>query len=446
MHWLLIGYMFLFIHRPFEVWPALGDLHVERFYMLFTIGIWAIAAPKRLIPNLQHLANAGFVTAVLACWILSPWADHGQPMVEDYLKIVVFYVLLSTSVFDERGLKRIAVALVAVMTIYLLHSFREYLSGRHTFRMGIARMIGVDKTYGDPNTFGASIVFVLPFATAIWRSGFGGTLGRYWVMGYVSLSGLCILLTGSRGSLLAFGVWAAMTILRGSSKKWMWIALAVLAAPGVFMLLPESLQTRFHTIIDPSVGPANAQESGQGRIDGFFMGLELWGRSPISGIGPGAWRPATGSVIESHNLYGQLVGEMGTLGFVTFLGVLGCFLLNLQWIARVRRDFPEWRNDLLFQIPSAIGTTLFLLLLLGAGGHNLFRYTWLWYGGMLIIARFCIEERLRNLEFSEEFEDFEGGEESEELGEFEESPDGWTYHAGHEPIGIAAESGTHAGG
>ena len=34
MRWLLIGYMFLFIDRPFEVWPWLGDLHVERVYML----------------------------------------------------------------------------------------------------------------------------------------------------------------------------------------------------------------------------------------------------------------------------------------------------------------------------------------------------------------------------------------------------------------------------
>ena len=42
MHWLLVGYMFLFIDRPFEVWPWLGDLHVERVYMLFTLAVWAV--------------------------------------------------------------------------------------------------------------------------------------------------------------------------------------------------------------------------------------------------------------------------------------------------------------------------------------------------------------------------------------------------------------------
>ena len=61
----------------------------------------------------------------------------------------------------------------------------------------------------------------------------------------------------------------------------------------------------------------------------------------------------------------------------------------------------------LFQIAIALGAVLLLgilqgillaalvsvlmLLLMGWGGHNLFRYTWLWYGGFLIIARHCNE-------------------------------------------------------
>ncbi len=38
------------------------------------------------------------------------------------------------------------------------------------------------------------------------------------------------------------------------------------AAPLAFVALPESLQTRFETIINPEVGPKNAQESGEGRL------------------------------------------------------------------------------------------------------------------------------------------------------------------------------------
>src|SRR5690349_9982327 len=88
MRWLLIGYMFLFIDRPFEVWPWLGDLHVERLYMLLTIIVWSVYPNKRWIANPQHAAYAGFALAVVTCWVMSPFSDHGQPIVEDWFKVV----------------------------------------------------------------------------------------------------------------------------------------------------------------------------------------------------------------------------------------------------------------------------------------------------------------------------------------------------------------------
>lgn len=431
MHWLLIGYMFLFIDRPFEVWPILGDMHVERLYMGLTLVAWAVYPGKRWLSNPQHAAYAGFAAAVLACWVISPWSDHGQPIVEDWFKIVVFYLLLVTTVRDEQAFQRLVAGFLAVMGVYLAHSFREYLGGRHTFRMGIARMIGVDKTLGDPNSFGASIVFALPFVTALWRAQVGGRYGRLALAGYTGLSVLCILLTGSRSSLLGLILWAGLLILRGR-RRWLWIGVMAVVAPVVFMALPESLQTRFETIVNPDAGPENAKESGEGRIHGFLMGLELWQRNPLTGIGPGAWRPATHSPIESHNLYGELVGEMGTLGLVTFGSILACFWLNLRHVNAVRRQYPEWQNDLVFQASSAVGVGVLLLLFMGNFGHNLFRYSWLWYGGFLVIARHCIAGRLRDAEYPGEVEEGEFAEEEPaDLG------DGWVVHPGHAPAGVA---------
>jgi O-antigen ligase len=421
MRWLLIGYMFLFIDRPFEVWPWLGDLHVERVYMLFTMAVWAAYPGKRWLPNAQHAAYALFAGGVVTAWALSPWADKGLPTVEDWFKIVVFYVLLVTTVHDEKGLKHIAVGFVAVMSLYLLHSFREYLGGRHTYRMGIARMVGVDTTLGDPNSFGASIIYALPVVAALWQSNLGGRLGKLTIAGYVGLSSLCILLTGSRGSLLGLCVWFAIIVWGTRYRARAALALVV-AAPLAFVALPDSLQTRFETIINPDVGPANARESGEGRIAGFFTGLELWARSPLTGVGPGVWRVATGSKIESHNLYGQLVGETGTAGLVGFVAVVGCFWLNLRAVKRMRAKVPpEQQNDLIFTLPRAVGVALVLLLLLGAVGHNLFRFTWLWFGGFLIIARHCAARRVAAYEAECAWADPEE----------EATAEGWVMHPAH---------------
>jgi O-antigen ligase len=425
MRWLLIGYMFLFIDRPFEVWPWLGDLHVERVYMLFTLAVWAVYPNKRWLSNPQHAAYAAFALAVLVCWGASPWADRGQNVVEDWLKIVVFYVLLVTTVHDEEGLRHVAVGFVAVMGLYLLHSFREYLGGRHTYRMGIARMIGVDTSLGDPNSFGASIVFALPIVTALWRAGVGGRRGKVLLAGYFGLSCLCILLTGSRSALLGLLVWF-LIVIWGTRYRVKAVAAFAVAAPLAFVALPDSLQTRFETIINPEVGPKNAQESGEGRLEGLTRGFELWAANPLTGVGPGAWRPATRSKIESHNLYGQLLGETGTLGGLAFLAIVLCFWANLRAVKRVREQVPEWRDDLVFQLAQAVGVGVFLLLFMGNFGHNLFRFTWLWYGGFLIIARHCAVRRVAVWE-----PEPEQTEESYTEPEPDPVPAGWVLHPRH---------------
>jgi hypothetical protein len=384
MLYILIGYMFLFIHRPFEIWPALGEMHVERVYILAAAAIWLFCPGKRLQPTRLDVGIIGFCSAVLFAWILSPWSDLGQPVVEDWLKIVVFYSLVSTAVTKPNELRKLLIAFLAIMTLYMLHSLWEFQNGRHTFRMGIARLIGVDKTLGDPNSFGASIVFALPFVRMFWLTA-TQRIFRAFLTGYVGLSSLCILMTGSRSSLLGLVAWGFMVCLM-SKRRATFLALGVALACGAFAAMPEYLQTRFETIVNPEVGPSNAQVSGQGRIQGLISGFELLGKYPISGCGPGVWRKATGSDIESHNLYGQLMGELGGVGVIAFAVMVGLFIAAIVKFRRQCRFIETPDGQFMFQLTGALAMALVLLLLEGNFGHNLFRFTWLWYIGFLVIA------------------------------------------------------------
>jgi O-antigen ligase len=393
MQWILIGYMFLFIHRPFEIWPFLGDFHFERLYMLGALAALVVHPDKRWLPNRQHLAYFAFVTAVLFCWLCSPWADKGQQAVEDYLKLIVFYVMIVLVVHDEKSLKLVALAFLGVMFVYMMHSLKEYVGGRHVFRMGIDRMIGVDTTLGDPNSFGATIVYALPFVVPFWVCR-PTLMMRGFLVSYVGLSAICIGLTGSRSSLLGMVI-CGMVMVARSRRRYLWGALGLVAAPVAFLALPESLQLRFETIINPEVGPVSAQVSGDGRIEGILKGIELWQANPLSGVGPGVWRQATKSKIESHNLFGQLIGETGTLGAVTFLAILLCLFLNLRAIRKMYLAHPEWTSpDFPRELGRAVALAVFLMLFEGNFGHNLFRYNWLWYGGFLVIALHCLRQRV----------------------------------------------------
>src|SRR5262249_5722085 len=157
--------------------------------------------------------------------------------------VLVVYVMLMLVVHDERALKTLLLAFVVIMFLYMGHSLREYRNGRHTYRMGIARMIGVDKSLGDPNSFGASIVYALPFVTPFWMSNPSRRL-RAFLVAYVMLSVVCIGLTGSRSAFLGLLLWGLLSILR-SRWRWRLAVLAVVAAPLCWAALPPSLQNRF---------------------------------------------------------------------------------------------------------------------------------------------------------------------------------------------------------
>jgi hypothetical protein len=393
MLWILLGYMFLFIHRPFEVWPALATFHVERVYMLGALLAALFSPGKRWLPNPLHWAYFVFAAGVLLCWVASPWSSRGETTVENYFKILVFYLLTVSVVHDERMLRRLLLGFLVIMALYMAHSLREYLGGRHTYRQGLPRMIGVDSAMGDPNTFGATVLYALPFVIPFWKC--AGSRRLKWLLAaYVSLSVTCIALTGSRSAFVGLLLLTAVLVLR-SHWRGRLAVLVTLSVPLLWAALPASLQNRFETIINPQAGPEVAQRSAESRIDGLRVGWRLWDRSPITGCGPGAWRAATGRKIESHNLYGQLLGEMGTVGVIAFAAVVVAFLANLRRIRHLYERHPEWGQGFLFHVNRALGLGLLLLLFEGNFGHNLFRYNWLWYGGFLIIARYCVEQQCR---------------------------------------------------
>jgi len=393
MVWLLIGYMFLFIHRPFEVWPVLGEVRIELLYMLLTGAVWLVTPGKRWPSNALNGAILAFAGAMLTCWLLSPWSEETYLTVDRYVKMLVFYVLLVTVVHDERSLRRVTLAFLVVMAGYMLHSLWEYHNGRHEYRMSIVRMVGVDLALGDPNSFGNSIVYSLPFIMPFWLCNPSRTM-RAFLVGYVALAAGCIVLTGSRSSFLGLVLFALLTIWL-SRRRVTWLALGCLTAPLLWAVVPAEYQTRFETILYPEVGPANAQTSAQGRIEGLYTGFRLWDEYPATGCGPGAWIPASHSKLESHNMLGQLVGEMGTLGVLTFASVLLCLWVNLRSVRKAYQRHPEWGDDFPRLLSRCLGMAVVLLLLLGMFGHNLYRFSWVWDAGFLVITYQCVKQRAR---------------------------------------------------
>ena len=290
------------------------------------------------------------------------------------------------------------------MMIYMLHSLWEYHNGRHEFRQGIARMIGVDETHNDPNAFGASVVLSLPFVYALLRFEPKSFMRKLY-FGYFALAILCVILTGSRSASVALVFLALLWGVSQKGGKKIWLLMLVLFSLGVvWTVMPSDKRERIRTIWDEDAGPEVAADSARGRLIGWQVSWEMFKQNPFTGVGPGGknfigYRMAhnidgiVGSKpepLQSHNLYGQVLAEFGIPGAILFVGLVFATWQNSRKALGILAAYSREESLFLCSLAKAIMASVLLLLLLGLAGHNFYRALWLWMaawsGSLVLIA------------------------------------------------------------
>jgi len=199
--------------------------------------------------------------------------------------------------------------------------------------------------------------------------------------------------------------------------------------------MPTDLQQRFLSTFSEKYAQIGAQASAEGRTLGFLHGLALYKDNPTLGIGPDNFRyswPGMASGPNAHNVYGQLLGELGTAGLLAF-GLLLWLLYrqNRRVIVHFRRlvrqkpdedgekppaslmavkqrncragnggsgpsassqhgKFSAMTVQSIPRFHSLVGQaiiqTMILMLFKGWADHNLYRYTWLWLAALTVLG------------------------------------------------------------
>lgn len=377
----------------------MGAFRIERVYMLCALIAWLTLAEKQLTENRINFGVAAFVIAMTVATVMSSYINiFDSQEYQNWIKYVVFYMLVMTSVKNEKDLKILLTAFVVCFFLYMLHSYREYLNGRFHWAMGTRRMIGVDSTMSDPNSFGGSIIILLPMLLPL-----GCLLKKKWhylfVLGYLLLSIRCVQLTGSRSAFMVLG-FALLVAAMISKKRSQYLPIIALTAVIVWVSMGENLQQRYLTIIDPTINES-ANQSAEGRINGFFDGWANWENSPIWGVGPGCHGVAVGHGFLSHCLYSQIPSELGSLGIAAFLMLLFCYVLNHFQIYSdmkfLKQRGREKEGKYLYMASLGILSSIALLLIFGIGGHNGYRYNWIWFAAFQAVAVSLMDEKVRKV-------------------------------------------------
>jgi O-antigen ligase len=415
--WMVSIYIGLFLIRPWEeLMPSLQPYRLERVYALAMLVVVALTG-RRLRWTTQSITVALFAGAVGLSSILAWQPVDAWPALYQYGTVVVTYFVFIAVCRQMADVNWLVATYVMTMFVYLSKSLWEYyVHDRHEFAQSVSRLMGIEQTYGEPNAVAMSAVLSLPLWYYLWCcrdeiANEAGILGsrcfRLPLMIYPAVVLVAVGLTNSRAGMLGLAACGVGTIWY-SQRQSRWLpalGTAAVVVIGLWLIAPTEQRERLRTIWNPGAGPANARASALGRWDGFLAALKMVQDRPLTGVGAGNFLPyrvanVDGIPLVAHNLPGQVLGETGWLGGISFLLMIGTTWRNARRLgtpSHLARRGERYR-----QFAIALQLTLVLSLLFGLSLHNALRYNWIW-----IAAFGCLAWEFREVEELEEDELYE---------------------------------------
>jgi O-antigen ligase len=331
-----------------------------------------------LLGGLVILAGVGHVvlyrrgripTLPVAAWMLfltwatlsAFWALSARSAVEELVlavPLLSLLVVVSLVPASEADLDALRVGIIVGGIVVGLYAL-SLLPGENLPTHGVTQRLSVasDPREANPNILAASLL--LPAVLSLERLMLGGT--RWWsarswrVLGGSGLLLSCtaILLTGSRGGLLACTIAVAVVIanarhlpgVREIARRTAWgivgtVALVFVAGAAVMALAPQSATARV-IASDTLTRITRTQDDGSGRLEIWTVGKRACQLHCAFGAGfgnfPHAYTDAfafsgaqknVGLDRPAHNVYLSLAVETGVVG-LTFFGMA----LALEWIS-----------------------------------------------------------------------------------------------------------------
>ncbi|MGE4423624.1 MAG: O-antigen ligase family protein [Pseudodesulfovibrio sp.] len=408
MLYLLAGSLFLLVVRPYEHFTFLGDLHVERFYLIIVLIAFALFPKKKIKMDSILVLYFMYWAALWICSLFGLDFENSYQLVFTYMTESIVFVMMIFTIHDERGYVKIIELFSIITAIYVFLSLREFLGGRFHYAMGMSRMVGFDVTYGQSNSFSSTLVLSFPMLWVLLRTGFISKKVRYILYGYVPVSIFCLFQTGSRSGLVQCCIFFLM-ILGKSKKKFMYIIMAVAMLVVVWPLLPQSMHDRYYSLIDPSVAPESAHESAEGRIEGFLHGINVWAQNPLFGVGPNnliyTW-PDRARGFQAHNLVAQVLSDTGLFGAIPFVLLFSLCYFRSNWLMKTGRNLAqyydqnpnmEWEAkimDFISKTGAGIKQLIVILFVAGLTGHNMLRYTWVYVVYLTVVGTWITHKYL----------------------------------------------------
>jgi putative inorganic carbon (hco3(-)) transporter len=294
------------------------------------------------------LAGVSYLALLAVSYLWASDLHATASAVQELAFVIVIAVGFVATLQDSRALRWATGAIMGGGVFLALLSLHQVISaGYHRTYGGFAvaqieNIVGTTNAYriggpfGDPNFFGQ--LMLLPVAFGLQRLAAARSLrGRVLAIVIVGLCGATVLLTYSRGALIALIVILVI---------WLWTtptprARAVILVCGIgallvgSLVLPSAYRERFSQVqsVVPGLGSrpgTTSDDALRGRESALIVGWRMFADHPLVGVGAGNFQSRyleyaasvglyrSGEALAPHSLVTQVASETGLVGVVVF--------------------------------------------------------------------------------------------------------------------------------
>lgn len=349
--WLVCVFLFFEYVRPQQIYESISFIPWGNITISLAVVVFLMEGVRVRIGLPEYLLGA-FTLVLLASSVTALRPDVAFDNLADWFVWVAVYILIANTVVTEGRFLVMALTYLMWNLKMSQSGVRSWAADGFAFRdWGIA---GAPGWFSNSGEFAIQMCVFLPLVIAFWAS-----LHRRWslvwklVFGAMAITAvMCIVGSSSRGALIALAAMALWMLAKSRYKVRGLVGIAALAALVWLTLPPEQLQR---------LRESGEDKTSTNRTVYWERGLDLMSDRPVLGIGYKNWVPwheaSFGRKAMPHNIFIEAGAEMGYLGLVSFLALIGGTLaLNARTrrLARARGEAGRFVFDMAHALDAAM--------------------------------------------------------------------------------------------
>jgi len=311
--------------------------------------------------------------------------------IPEFIKAVSFFFFAALILDSEKRLKTFLVVFLTCQVLRVLEPLYLHIAydywGDYT-HLGhgefAGRLSGAPADVVNPNGLGFIIATAAPFLYyLLWRSRSKVAALLFLVLFPMLLYAL--VLTMSRGAFLAMLVVGWM-IFKESRKKLSLIIVVLLGAAFLWSNMTPIQKDRYLSIF----GSDTAQSvTARGRLHGMVEEFRLGMHRPLFGHGLGTTSEAKANILgwsrAAHNLYAELMIEIGLIGMFIFLKYMRAIYKAIRQNDEIMKSVgDEYRLDFSYRLNQALVTVFWMYVVFSMSYWGLSVYYWYLFGGLTV--------------------------------------------------------------